>query len=209
MHRIFRSRRTEPIVTYPLCYIIRHGQTDWNAEGRLQGQADRDLTETGRSQATGNGVKLKNLVAEPAAFDFVSSPLLRTRHTMERVRTAMGLDPKAYRTEQRLMELNFGDWQGFTFAELEQETPGLRAQRDRDKWNYLPPGATAESYEMLECRVQSWLETVTKPTVCVAHGGVVRALFHLLGAADEDRAAYMDIPQDKILRMENDRLDWL
>ena len=74
-----------------LIYLIRHGQTDWNAEGRLQGQADTGLNDTGRAQATRNGEFLAGLVADPAAFDFVASPLSRTRETMERVRAAMGL----------------------------------------------------------------------------------------------------------------------
>ena len=74
----------------------------------------------------------------------------RTRETMERVRAAMGLDPTAYRTDPRLVEVHFGDWQGFTFAELESAQPGLDARRARcDKWNFVPPGEGAESYQML------------------------------------------------------------
>lgn len=193
----------------PLCYFLRHGETDWNAEHRLQGQADRDLTEKGRAQASGNGLKLKELVGDGVGYDFVASPLLRTRHTMERARTAMGLDPMAYRTDPRLMELNFGDWQGFTFAELEKSAPHLRAEREKDKWHYRPPGALAESYAMLAERISGWLREVDEPTICVAHGGVLRSLFYILGMVDEEGAAYVDTPQDRILRMENDRLEWL
>jgi broad specificity phosphatase PhoE len=196
-------------VVRPLCFFVRHGQTDWNAEGRLQGQADRDLTEKGRAQATGNGEKLRTLIANPAGFDFVSSPMLRTRHTMERLRAAMGLDPMAYRTDPRLVELSFGDWQGFTFSELEARTPGLKAARNRDKWNFVPPGNGAESYAMLTQRVEGWLRELRDPTVCVIHGGVVRSLFRLLDEADAETAAYMDVPQDRLLRMENDRLEWI
>src|SRR5690606_32233692 len=80
-------------MTAPTIYLVRHGQTDWNAEYRLQGQADTDLNETGRAQAGRNGRRLAGLVADPAGFDFVSSPMRRTRETMERLRAAMGLDP--------------------------------------------------------------------------------------------------------------------
>lgn len=193
----------------PFCYFIRHGETDWNAEGRLQGQANRDLTERGKTQATGNGIKLKELVGDGSGFDFVASPMLRTRHTMERLRAAMGLDSQAYRTDARLMELSFGAWQGFTFAELEEKTPGIRATRNQDKWNFLPPGEGAESYALLAERLNGWLSEVSVPTICVAHGGIVRALFYLLGEADALTAGEMDIPQDRILRMENDRLSWI
>ena len=98
-----------------LIYVVRHGQTDWNAEHRLQGQADTDLNDLGRRQASENGRKLADLIGDAKAdFDYVSSPMLRTRETMELLRAAMGLDPAGYRTDDRLVELNFGAWQGFT-----------------------------------------------------------------------------------------------
>jgi len=125
---------------YPLVYIVRHGQTAWNAEARLQGQADTDLNALGREQATGNGRRLAELVGDPGDFDFVASPMRRTRETMERIRAAMKLDPLAYRTDIRLIEVNFGDWQSFTFAELETRSPEASRSRALDKWNFQPPG---------------------------------------------------------------------
>ena len=110
---------------FPLVYFVRHGQTAWNAEYRLQGQADTDMTALGRSQADRNGRRLAELIDNPDDFDFVASPLRRTRETMERVRAAMRLPADGYRTDPRLIEVHFGDWQGFTFAELEAREPGL------------------------------------------------------------------------------------
>ena len=92
--------------------MIRHGQTDWNAIRRLQGQKDIPLNDFGRQQAVGNGKLLAQLLGEQATdFDYVASPLGRTRETMELMRGAMGLDPKAYRTDDRLIEVSFGDWE--------------------------------------------------------------------------------------------------
>jgi broad specificity phosphatase PhoE len=193
----------------PLVYFSRHGETAWNAEARLQGQADTDLNDRGRGQARRNGERLKDLIDDPAAFDFVSSPLKRTRETMEIIRAAMGLDPAAYRIEPRLMELHFGDWQGFTFAELEAKAPGSTTGRDSDKWNFLPPGAGAESYAALALRISPWLESLERPTVCVTHGGIVRALFRKVGGLSEAEAAAMSVPQDLVLKMEGGRLVWL
>jgi probable phosphoglycerate mutase len=193
----------------PLVYVVRHGQTDWNAEYRLQGQADTDLNATGRRQASANGRRLAGLIDDPAAFDFVASPMLRTRHTMELIRSAMGLDPAAYRTDSRLMEINFGDWQGFTFAELEADYPGAYRKRQADKWDFVPPGAGAESYEELSARVRPFFEGLAGDTVCVTHGGVIRALFRLAGGLSKDGAAAIEIPQDQVLRMSGGRLDWL
>jgi len=128
---------------------------------------------------------------------------------MEHIRIKMGLPPEGYRTDPRLMELNFGDWQGFTFAEIEARTPGATAPRLRDKWNFVPPGAHAESYAMLAERVRNWLADLDVRTICVAHGGVIRSLFNIIEHVPGSEAANIDTPQDKILKLENDRLFWL
>ncbi|MER8578672.1 histidine phosphatase family protein [Mesorhizobium sp. M1423] len=194
---------------YPLVYIVRHGQTAWNAEARLQGQADTDLNELGREQASRNGRRLAELIDKPDDFDFVASPMRRTRETMERLRAAMKLDPHAYRTEPLLVELSFGDWQGFTFAELEANDPGSTRHRRLDKWNFHPPGEGAESYQMLLERVKPWFDALDRQTVCVTHGGVMRALFRLVLGMSEQEAVSMEVPQDRLLRLDGRRLEWL
>lgn len=192
-----------------LAYFIRHGQTDWNAENRLQGQADTDLNALGRSQASENGRKLVGLIADPGGFDFVASPMKRTRETMELLRAAMGLDPAAYRTDPRLVEVNFGDWQGFTYAELEAVRPGISHERSLDKWDYLPSGEGAESYQMLYERIRPWFEALSRDTVCVTHGGVIRALFRLIERLPKEEAASLDTPQDRLLRLRDGHLEWI
>lgn len=192
-----------------LVYFIRHGQTDWNAENRLQGQADTDLNALGRRQASENGRRLAGLISDPQAFDFVASPMKRTRETMERLRAAMGLDPHGYRTDPRLVEVNFGDWQGFTYAELEAVRPGISSERSLDKWDYLPSGMGAESYQMLYERIKPWFEELCRDTVCVTHGGVIRTLFRLVEKTPKEEAASLDTPQDKLLRLKDGRLQWI
>ncbi|KOF12912.1 phosphoglycerate mutase [Ensifer adhaerens] len=193
-----------------LIYLIRHGQTDWNAESRLQGQKDIPLNDTGRQQATGNGIALGAILgADATQFDFVASPLGRTRETMERLRRAMDLDPTAYRTDDRLKEVSFGDWEGFTLPELKRSVPERIAERRKVKWDFIPPGDDAESYEILSWRVAAWLKDVNKPTVCVSHGGVIRALFKLFGEMDEDEAASAAIPQDRLLRIAGNSIGWI
>ncbi|MCA1403525.1 histidine phosphatase family protein [Ensifer sp. IC3342] len=193
-----------------LVYMVRHGQTDWNAESRLQGQKDIPLNETGRRQATGNGVALaETLGREADNFDFVASPLGRTRETMERLRYAMGLDPLSYRTDDRLKEVSFGDWEGYTLPELKRQVPERIAERRVAKWDFIPPGQDAESYEILSWRVGAWLKSVTRPTVCVTHGGVIRVLFKLLGEMSADEAAASAIPQDRLLRIADGTIGWV
>lgn len=201
---------TAPGVNAVLIYMVRHGQTDWNAESRLQGQKDIPLNDIGRQQATGNGAALKRILGSSAPeFDFVASPLGRTRETMERLRRAMGLDPDAYRTDERLKEVSFGDWEGYTLPELKRLVPERIAERRVAKWDFIPPGADAESYEILSWRVGAWLKDVTKPTVCVSHGGVIRALFKLSGEMDAEEAAVAAIPQDRVLKVVDGSLSWI
>ena len=192
--------------------MIRHGQTAWNAEGRLQGQKDIGLNDFGRAQASENGRQLlAELGSRAADFDYVASPLGRTRETMERVRSAMGLDPHGYRLDERLKELSFGDWEGSTIAELKQRTPDRVKERRLHKWDFIPPGEAAESYEILSCRVGAWLNSVERPTVCVTHGGVVRSVFRLIGQWSRDEACDMNVPQDRILKIDRDGVSvgWL
>ena len=197
------------LLDLPLLYVVRHGQTDWNVEHRLQGQADTHINATGRRQADGNGERLAALIDDPHLFDFVASPMRRTSETMERIRVAMGLAPDGYRTDPRLMELHFGDWQGSTFAEIEARLPGSTQARLLDKWRFVPPGTGAESYAVLLERIRPWLQGLDQPTICVTHGGVIRTLFMMIEGVPEAEAAMLEVPQDRILKAKGRRLDWI
>src|SRR5947199_5451380 len=195
-----RSRRaapTEILMPRPILYFARHGETDWNRERRLQGQHDIPLNALGRVQASRCGEVLRALLerdGRPAAqYDYVSSPLGRARETMELMREAMALDPQAYRTDARLMEMSFGRWEGFTYAELQTREAEALIERDRDKWGFVLPGG--ESYAQLEARVQVWYGGIERETVASAHGGVCRALIALLGVAQPAEASMGDIGQ--------------
>lgn len=185
-----------------LIYVVRHGQTDWNAERRLQGQKDIPLNPIGREQARLNGIDLAEILkVEGIPFDFVASPLTRTRQTMEIIREAMGVDPKTYRTDERLVEVSFGDWEGSTIKELKATQRDRVTERNLNKWDFIPPGDDAESYEIMSWRIASWLNSVDKPTVCVTHGGVIRSLFKMIADVPKHEAAEGDIPQDRILKI--------
>lgn len=194
-----------------IVYVVRHGQTDWNAESRFQGQKDIPLNELGRAQAAGNGVALARIIGRAEDFDFVASPLGRTRHTMELMRAAMGLYPMAYRTDDRLKEVCFGDWEGLTIPELQSHYPERIAARAGGKWDFIPPGENAESYEILSWRVGAWLTSLDRPTICVSHGGIVRSIFRLVADTEKDEACQMHVPQDRILKVDRNagRVEWL
>ena len=193
----------------PLIYFLRHGQTGWNAERRIQGHLDAPLNDLGRSQAARNGRALADIVGDAAAFDYVSSPLGRASETMEIVRRELGLDAKGYRTDLRLREYNLGDWQGSFYDGIARDFPELIAEQQRDPWNFLYPGESGESFALLSARVLAWLAEIDRNTVATAHGGVMRVLRrHLLGL-DAEATFKLDAPQDKVLRIENGALSWV
>jgi len=188
--------------------FLRHGETDWNAEGRLQGQRDIPLNATGRGQAKRNGEAILRAFPDIATFDAVASPLGRTRATMEIARAAMGLEPGTYRTDERLLEITFGDWEGFTLDDLRGASPDMIAARENDKWGFVPPGG--ESYAGITGRVGAWLAGISRPTFVVSHGGVGRVVRHLLLGIEPALAAGGEpFPQDKALVLREGRGDWL
>ena len=196
------------MIAQPVIYFIRHGETAWNLSQRVQGQMDIDINDTGKAQADRNGDELRAMLGSAEGYDFVASPLRRTRETMERIRTRMGLDPLDYVTDDRLMEVNFGDWEGLMMEDLIRVQQEVITERGQNKWNFIPPGEDAESYLMLSGRVKSWLDGVTNKTVCVTHGGCIRTLFYTIGKMSGHEAAMLAIPQDRILRLENNKLEW-
>jgi probable phosphoglycerate mutase len=191
----------------PSIYFIRHGETDWNLEGRLQGQKDIPLNDLGRVQAEEAGRRLRNLVPRFEDLDYIASPMTRTRETMERLREAIGLFPDFYRLDERLVELTFGSWEGMTWKEVRKSDPQLAALRERDKWNYAPPGG-GESYAMLADRVRPILDDLTRDSVLVAHGGVARAFLAVACGVSTRHAASIDIWQGRVLVIEGRKFYW-
>jgi broad specificity phosphatase PhoE len=190
----------------PTIYFVRHGETDWNAEGRLQGQQDIPLNARGRVQAEEAGARLRGIVLDYAGLDYVASPMHRTRETMERLREAIFLDPKDYRLDERLVELTFGGWEGLTWKDVRKAEPQSAAARERDKWNYVPPNG--ESYAMLTDRVRPVLEGIARDTVVVGHGGVARAFLALACGVHARQVVSMDIWQGRVLVIEGRNHYW-
>jgi len=178
-------------------YYIRHGETDYNVEARLQGRRDTVLNARGRQQAAACGALLHDLFARderaPSDFAYLSSPLKRARGTMEVLRATLGLDPQAYAVDDRLMEIAYGDWEGLTLPEIDARMPGMLAQREADKWDFAPPGG--ESYRQLTARIGGWYAALTRDTVVTAHGGGVRALMALLNLLPREEATHAPIGQ--------------
>ncbi len=192
--------------------FVRHGETPYNAENRLQGQRDIPLGPRGRDQASAVGRTLRARIGSEidrldATDAFVASPLLRTRETMELARGAMGLAPDRYRLDPALKELTFGDWEGLTWPEVRARDPKGLATRRADKWDFVPP--KGESYAMLAGRLSAWLHTVTADAFVVSHGGVARALMTLIAGVPGAVAASAPIVQGRAIVFEKGGYDWI
>jgi probable phosphoglycerate mutase len=192
----------------PTVYYIRHGQTEWNVAGRLQGLHDVPLTAHGRAQSIHCGGILRDLFARdgrnPAGFNYVSSPLGRACETMALVRPTLGLLAEGYEVDQRLAEISFGEWEGFTIAQLHERDPERIAQREHDKWNFVPPGG--ESYKHVSERMGRWYGSLERDTVVSAHGGTARGLMAYLGIAKPAAAPLVDIAQGVVYVFQDDRM---
>jgi probable phosphoglycerate mutase len=181
----------------PTLYYVRHGLTDWNLAGRLQGQHDVPLNDTGRAQAVRSAEILRDLLGRdgrsPAEYDYVSSPLARASETMDIMRRTLGLESKGYAVDARLAEIRFGEWEGLSYADVLERDKDVVAQREGNKWRFCPPGG--ESYEQLAVRLGAWLDTVVNDTVVSAHGGTARALVAIFGIEPPDEAVHQPIDQ--------------
>ncbi len=191
----------------PKIYFVRHGETDWNVAGRMQGQRDIPLNEKGRWQAEEAGLKLAKLIARPAELDYLSSPMLRTVETADIFMRTLGLEPKTCRREPLLKEIAFGQWEGMTWKEVRQAHPEMYARRDMDRWGTVSP--EGESYAMLAERVRPVLATLTRDTVLISHGGVARAVLAATGCVAKEKAPLIDIWQGRILVIEGTSFNWV
>ena len=153
--------------------LIRHGLTSWNTSGRFQGHTDLPLSPEGEAQARALQKRLASLNAQPEAV--YSSPLQRALQTAQ-----IALPDADIITDERLKELNFGVFEGYTQAENEQHV-------DWDTWfanpfkNAAPSG---ESYEALRQRCVAWLNDLPehRSAIAFAHSGTIQMLVsHVLG----------------------------
>lgn len=181
----------------PTIYYVRHGQTEWNAAGRFQGHQDIPLNDLGKSQAVRSGELLDDILArdehDPKKIPFVSSPLGRARNTMELLRGALNVPPHDYALDDRLREIGYGHWEGSTLAQMEQSHPDIFATRQIDKWGVPPPGG--ESYASVTIRMREWYDSLLQDTVCVSHGGTMRALLVALDVETPVGAAELTVEQ--------------
>ena len=175
--------------------LLRHGRTEWNLDGRIQGQTDTRLSAPGRDQ-----VLSWRLPPELAGYRWVSSPLARSRET------AALLGHEAVELEAALMEARWGRWEGERLVDLRARHGPDMAALERRGLDFQPP--EGESPRDVQARLRPWLEAVARhgqPTVAVCHRGVIRALYALATGWDMTGKPSVKIGDDSAHRFTLDR----
>ncbi len=143
--------------------LLRHGPTDWNRAGRIQGRTDRPLSDEARAD-----LATMRLPAPWDAAQLQASPLIRTHQTAKALTGQMPAIAPA------LIEMHWGDWEGQRGVDLLAD-PGSGYRHIEDwGWDFRPPGG--ESPRDMLTRLKVWLAGLTTPTIAITHIGVMRVL---------------------------------
>jgi broad specificity phosphatase PhoE len=181
-------------------YLVRHGQTEFNRERRIQGHVDSPLTELGVRQARAVGGLLADLIRERRGWRIVSSPLGRAHATARLI--AERLDGLPIELDDRLKEMSWGANDGRLRAELEAAHPETFG---RTGWAF--DAATGETYEDVSARVGDWLAGLPpepeRRIIAVSHGISGRVLRGLYAGLDRDAAGQQDVPQDAVYLLQH------
>jgi probable phosphoglycerate mutase len=188
-----------------MLYLVRHGQTAFNREGRLQGRQESQLTPLGERQAAAMARLLHDLIERdgPQPWRLVSSPLGRARATAAAIGARLDLKVEL---DDRLMEICVGEWEGRLRADLERERPGLTADPE---WHFGARGG--ETFEEVTARVSSWLaDQAPEPgrrVIAVSHGVSGRLLRGAYAGFDRAATLAQHVPQDAVYRLCNGQID--
>lgn len=182
-------------------YLIRHGETEWNVQGRFQGKLDSSLTNTGVRQAEAVGKCLAKL---DIIFDqFVTSPLGRTRRTAAIIAGLAHLP--AVSCDGRLAEMSLGSWDGLTHIDIDAQWPGLLDGSTPFDWFFRSPDG--ESYDAVFQRAECWLKERQGATVAVSHGLIGRIIRGAYSGMSKTDALSLPVPQNVIWRLSSGRIE--
>lgn len=184
-------------------YIIRHGQTEWNAARRMQGRLDSALTDTGQQQAIQHGQLLKSLGGVEHLY---VSPAGRAQETAYLLNSFLGA---AMTFDEVLLERDCGHWSGLTEMEIQERFPQEWEARAADPFDFRPPGG--ENVGDLVERVSGFLDNlfgVDYETVgIVTHGIMSRAILSRLLSLSKRMASRVRHPNDLLYLLEFDPTD--
>jgi len=188
----------------PTIYLLRHGETLWNTEGRYQGQLDSALTLKGERQAKENALKLSKYI-DIKEVKFFSSPLGRAKATAKIIAKSNGLESSQIIFEQDIQEFNYGIFEGKTKEYCKEVYAKEFAEREANKFSYVLEGG--ESYVKVFERLRRWLSSVQdeEVIVVVAHEMINRALRGIYCSLPTDEMLTLRQANDVLIKLENCR----
>jgi broad specificity phosphatase PhoE len=181
--------------------LARHGETEWNRQGRMQGRDDSPLTSRGYAHAR----DLAEFVSTLGIGGILASPIGRAQKTAEIVAGWIGCGVEL---REELEEIDFGKCSGLTPAESHQAFPGLEEARRRDRWRHRWPGG--ESYADALIRLEPLISDLLArkpamgPTLIIAHQSINRVLLHALGRIPADQAIANEQPSGCVLGIDGE-----
>ena len=186
-----------------MIYLLRHGQTEYNLERRIQGRLDSPLTSLGREQAAAQGAKLRELIGDPSGFEIIASPQPRAHESALIVREALGLDRPVI-TDARLQEVHCGSWEKHHFASICARDPLVEAEPCfLSAWaKHCTDG---EGLDAAMERLWGWLRWAGNRDLVVVGHGVAGSILRALYVGDEREAMlrYHSARQDCLHRLHN------
>lgn len=187
-----------------MIWLVRHGETEFNRDTRLQGRIDSPLTALGLEQAAQVGRWFAGRVTDPARWTLCASPLGRARRTAAIIAKAAGLTDRVM-VDERLVELSIGSWEGKTRAELEALRPEFAGQP------FFMRSPDGESWESAAGRIGAWLaewaERADHDVIAVSHAGAGKVLRAVYLGLSRDEARELETPQDAVYRLHAGRAD--
>ncbi|GLS06146.1 histidine phosphatase [Chitiniphilus shinanonensis] len=185
-------------------YLLRHGQTEYNTLRRLQGRCDSPLTELGQAQARNMGEALRRRIGDAAGWRLLASPLPRAQHSARLVAEALGLPAGAIATDERVIEVGFGDWETCLRADLVAADPSLDTALD---WHFRSPNG--ESLDAVLARIDDFLADTALPErlIVVSHGLFGRLLRGVYAGLDRAGILSGDMPQDAFFHLSGGRIE--
>jgi len=179
----------------PKIWFLRHGETRWNAERRIQGQLESALTAQGLADAGRQAALMRPILKnDPACF---VSPLGRALRTAE-----IALAGRSFITDARLAEVHAGLWQGMLQAEVFRDFPDL-AQPDMATLDVFAAAPDGEGFDAFQGRIAAFLSTLTEPSVIVAHGLLGQVLRGLVLGLDRTGMGRLTNRQGCVYVLEN------
>jgi broad specificity phosphatase PhoE len=187
-----------------MIWLVRHGQTAFNAEGRIQGAKDSPLTALGEEQGRRLGELLGRIAPKDARL--IASPLGRTQHTARLIREHGGFS-SPIETDARLAEISLGEWDGMLKDDIRERVPDYDAGPNRWNWFFNAPGG--DTWDALNARLNAWLEETlnTGPVVAISHGVSGRILRGLFSQLPREKTLMLDIPQDACFHLRDGRIE--